>query len=168
MSRSTQSARAVGEVGSRVGGGRGKMSFFKRKSRLLPDDFTRKSPIVHYLAGTLMLIKSRRPPTRSRPDFLSLPHRRSVRPPVRPPLLFFGLSLPSASPQRGKIKSDSSILSAASCLSSSSPTPGWNNGGRSSGRRGGTTRKKKKKKERKRKNKTPTMQIFLAEMRGLS
>lgn len=70
-------------IGSRRGGGResggGEMSFFKRKSRLQPDDFTRKSPIVHYLAGTWTLIKSGRPPTRSRPDFLSLPICLSVR-----------------------------------------------------------------------------------------
>lgn len=111
-----------------------KMSFFKRKSRLQPDDFTRKSPIVQYLAGTSTLMKSGRPPQPwSRPGFLSLPHsvRLSVRPSIR--MFYFSASLcPPLPPQRGKIKSDSSILffPRPVCPPPLLP-PGWNNGGRS-------------------------------------
>lgn len=94
-------------IGSCSGGGResgwegrgGKMSFFKRKSRLLPENLTRKSPIVHCPAETLALIKSGRPPTRSRPDFLSLSHRRSVCPSIRCPFYFSASLCPPLPPR---------------------------------------------------------------------
>lgn len=114
--------------GGVVGGLGEEMSFFKRKSRLQPNDFTRKSPIVQYLAGTATLMKSGSPPLNPGVGPAFSLSAALVRPSVRLSVrvFYFSASLcPPLPPQRGKIKSDSSILFFPRPVCPPLPLPPW-------------------------------------------
>lgn len=137
---STQSARAVGELGSGVGRRVGREAARCLSSKESPDCSRIISPgkvpsFTIWQDPGCCLKAGDPPPGVGRTFSLCRTDNLFVRPFVRP--FYFSASLcPPLPPQRGKIKCDSSILSAASCLSSFSSIPGWNNGARSSERRG--------------------------------